>query len=251
VAQGSVALDTAAPQPGEPAQVYAVILVPSGAAPGQTLEATFSAALASDPNTPVIIARKAVIVGAEGKILAQVPWTPPKAGEYLVSVSVPGSSPAQSRIVVGGSPTAAGRPTLVLSAGLANIGSIEQNSERTIPLEITAYNGPATGVRVEVLDAAGAQVEPLTPPVDILAGQTIKYYLKVKVGNLSGNASLGDRKLVFQAYSDAGSSNVDSVDMIIHKANFAGLPGFEGAATFGALAAGGAAGFFRRRIGGR
>jgi hypothetical protein len=161
---------------------------------------------------------------------------PPDAGQAVLAAPVP-ALPAHPEV----------EPVLVISAGLANIGTVEQGTERTLPLQLTAYRGAAHGVVVRCL-TPGVSVEALSPPLDIGAGQTIVYYVKVRAADLPANGSAQDQRLLFQATADRGNaSNVESVDLIVHTAEFRGLPGFGGAATLVAVAAGGAAAFFRRR----
>jgi hypothetical protein len=135
-----------------------------------------------------------------------------------------------------------------LTAGLLNIGAIDEGTSRTVAVEVTAYGQDAHGVRLDVFEDSELDVTSLTPPTTIPAGQTIKFFVRIRVPELADNATLEDHRIIVRAANDASSSNIESMDLVAHPVEFQGVPLFGPAATIAALAvAGSATAFFRRR----
>jgi hypothetical protein len=248
----SVSFDVSFAQPGVPVRVFAQVAYPTGA----LRVGTVSLAAFLGNGSAEYAARLPVSVPAHGVRLVETAWTPARIASYQVWAALDADAStaaaeaarnapnATSSLLSVGTP-AAGQPLLALSGGLLNIGALDAGSTRTVPVQVTAYNSLAAGVRLEVLDADGTEVQVVTPPTDVAAGQTVQFLLQVRVPALPSNVTAQDFRLLVRAVGGGAQSNVETLDLVAHPARILGAPGLGILAT---VAAGGLAAFFRRRL---
>lgn len=250
----AIGFSSVRPLPGERVTIYVRVQNPIET----PVEGTITIFDAKPDGQQDIVLRQTMQLDAYEYQIVSAPWTPAAEGDHLVSAIFTDNSPegkhipdtaiSKSRIYVGDGPT--GTPILVMSAGLINIGTLQEGETRTVPVTVTAYNQWLPGVRVLALDPSGVKVRSLTPPTDLAPGQSATYYLQVEVPPLGENQTLGSQRLIVMARAESVSSNVESLSLIVHQEGFAGLPYISGQVALVAVAGTGAAtAFFRRRGG--
>jgi predicted transcriptional regulator len=94
--------------------------------------------------------------------------------------------------------------------------TIQDGTERTVPLTITALGGDTIGVTVVVLDSAGVFVEPAHSPIDLNEGKDGRFYIRISVPKLDGQNGSVEKELLVQVVGDNATGNSVVVTLHIH-----------------------------------
>jgi DNA-binding MarR family transcriptional regulator len=104
-------------------------------------------------------------------------------------------------------------PTLILDPITI---AIQDGTERTVPLNITALGGDTSGVTVVVLDSAGVFVEPAHAPIGLNEGEDGWVYIRISVPKLDGENGSVEKELLIQAVGDDATGNSAKVTLRVH-----------------------------------
>jgi PKD repeat protein len=112
-------------------------------------------------------------------------------------------------------------PILILSAGLMNIGTFPEGRTRTVPVEVAAFYGQVTNIHIEVIDPDGLEISVRPEKQNVPSGESVNFYLEIKVPELEGETSVEGRTIEIQAFGDQATSNIEYIDLMIRdeKAN--------------------------------
>jgi hypothetical protein len=142
-------------------------------------------------------------------------------------------------------------PSLVLSLGDLNIYRFEPGEERTIFVEVTCYNKALNGVHLIVLDDQNLTIDStVTPPRNMLEGETTKFYLRIRAPQLPEGKDKMEWDITIQAIGDGEiASNSEELDIVVSKdaLSFFNPVILAGAVATGSLATLGAAAAASRR----
>lgn len=223
VVPGSIALSNSRPQPGDEVTVYVRIRNTSAATIQADCDILVTEATLPGQAWPD---HQEVRLGPREERVVDRRWIAPADGRYEVQViakhvSAPSPSPVTHPFFVGGTDSA---PQLLLTAGLTNIGNVERGESRTVPVDVTAYNADYDDVRLDVLEQGGLDVQVLTPPTDVRAGQTVQFFLRLSADSQENATPAESRRILLQANSTTGTSNVESINVVLHERGFLGIP---------------------------
>lgn len=159
--------------------------------------------------------------GEEGIHVTHVYGSPGNFTVTLIVVDDGGLSDSDQVIVIVLPVDEPRQPILILSAGLMNIGTFPEGRTRTVPVEVAAFYGPVTNVYVEVIDPDGLEISVRPEKQSVASGESVKFYLEIKVPMLDEETSVEGRTIEIQAFGDQATSNIEYIDLMIRdeKAN--------------------------------
>ena len=200
------------------------------------------------------IGSKTIQVNAGQSTLASVPWVIPDEQPHEISAIITDVSPQDSLLENNQASNALyfneGEPMLVISLGTSNIAPIEENTTRTIPINVYCYNNSIQNVQLVVLDSGNLTAKVLTPIQTLQPGDKIDYLLEITVPTLDENISHEGTTIIVQAKGDNEVySNAEAIDLISHES--VETPGFTAILLLAATGTGALVAFFRRRNGNR
>ena len=245
VVPGSIALSVGRPQAGDDVTVYVRLRNTSG----QSIRADCDIVLIEAATDWASMDHQELALGPHEERVCDRPWTPARDGRFEAHVTAkhvraPAPQPVIAAFYVGGSGSG---PQLLLTTGLTNLGNLERGESRTIPVSLTAYNADHEDVRLVVLESGRLDVQVLTPAVDIPAGSTVQAFLRVTAASQENATAAESRRILLQAESPTGDSNVESINLVLHERDFLGIPWLSPPLAAGAVGAGAAlAATFRR-----
>ena len=251
---GAIALDAALPAPGQPAVVW-VQVANQGPQPAS---GNVAVAVIAPGGWVEWAGLLPVSVGSRDEEVVSTNWVPATKGRYeIIAAVVAGSvAPADAaqasafaarRAFDVGIPSS-GRPILQLNVSSFDLGDLDVGATQRFTVNVSATNGDAQGVTLDVLDDAGMDIRVLGSPRTIRNGETVSYDFEVHApGSVPDDIVLSRRILIRAANQDV-SSNAEELNLDIHPIGFPGIPLWGSVGTIAAVgAAGGATAFFRRR----
>ncbi|UCE38008.1 MAG: PKD domain-containing protein, partial [Thermoplasmata archaeon] len=125
------------------------------------------------------------------------PWQPPEP-------EIPAPWPKKVR-----------NPVLILTAGLINIATFNEESERVVPVEVAAYYGDVHNVHIELIDDGGLDIEIIPIVQDVPDGKIVRFYLVIKDPESSDEVESKGITIKLKAVGDETESNLEYVDVII------------------------------------
>lgn len=218
LSQEDISFSTQNPQVGEEITIYAVI---------HNLGNTSAKAFVDfydGKNLTNLIGTTKVFVDAKDIAVASVTWNAINKGKHFITVKVRDCFPSEKTeennenfnvLQVGGN----SKPSLVITLGLSNIAPFEENTERTIPINIFCYQQAVKNIHLVILENDGLEVTAVTPDFTLYPGQKKEYLINIKVPTLENNKKIESKAVLVQAVGDAGAvwSNTEQIDILIHE----------------------------------
>ncbi len=114
-------------------------------------------------------------------------------------------------------PTNPKTPMLILTAGLINMATFEDEIEKMIPVEVTAYYDTVHNVRIELIDDGGLDIEIIPIVQDVPEGGIVRFFLKIKGPELPDDIRSTGITIKLKAVGDGMESNIEHVDVIVRE----------------------------------
>jgi hypothetical protein len=160
---------------------------------------------------------QSVTVKAGDVSVAKVNWTATN-GDHVIYVTV--ENVATGEIATASNTISVGvgvQPVLVLTTGAMNLFRFESGEERTVSVEVTCYQTSVSNVHLRVVDDQNLTIDSTITPLQTMSpGQTLKFYLRIKVPELTNDTKTLEFDILIQAVGDGGHySNVESMDIVV------------------------------------
>jgi len=218
LSQEDISFSTQNPQVGEDVTIYAVI---------HNLGNTSAKAFVDfydGKNLTNLIGTTKVFVDAKKTAVTSITWNAINKGKHVITVKVRDCFPSEKTeennknfnvLQVGGNY----KPSLVITLGLSNIAPFEENTERTIPINIFCYQQAVENIHLVILEDNGLEVTVVTPDFTLYPGQKKEYLINIEVPSLENNKKIESKTVLIQAVGDAGAvwSNTEQIDILIHE----------------------------------
>jgi PKD repeat protein len=107
------------------------------------------------------------------------------------------------------------KPILIITAGLINIATFDEETERIVPVEVTAYYGDVSNVRIEVIDDGGLEIEIIPIVQDVPSGEIVRFYLVIKEPETFIEDEGRGITIKLKAVSEDTESNIEHIDVVI------------------------------------
>jgi PKD repeat protein len=109
------------------------------------------------------------------------------------------------------------KPILIITAGLINIATFDEEIERIVPVEVTAYYGDVSNVRIELIDDGGLEIDIIPIVQDVPSGEIVRFYLVIKEPESYVEDEGKGITIKLKAVSEDTESNIEHVDVVITK----------------------------------